>query len=459
MNTETQLIEVVAPAWLQAHRVVAGRTTMDDVIGLEAAKREIRSLAARILHPEVIIAAGGDLPRGVLFYGAPGCGKTTLVRAFVSLLAESGVSLEFYSVAASDLDPARFEQINTWLGNRDASSLVAIYVDEIDWFGRSRDDERSSDATRATLLAALAAIDGLDDRSRNRVLWLASASKHLALLDSALLRPGRFGYHVAVGYPTSAEREGILRHYAGTRRCDPTISWQRAAALAGARVSPAELKQALDDALATAISERGPHAVIGWAEVEEAVLRRGKIVDRRPETADEAWATAVHEAGHAIVAHKLGVKVLSMTLRRDGGKTEAGDDDGPEEPLRSDAQAIAHLTLTLGGLAAEEVILGQHGLGGSSDLSSATFLATRRIRAGIEPAARPVAHDQFDQSPAAQDDLFLATATSVMTARVRAQAIVAAHRSAVLKLAETLLAARHLSGVELERALELAGLA
>jgi hypothetical protein len=130
------------------------------------------------------------------------------------LLAAQGQDVEFFAVAASPDEP-----------------LVVIHIDEIDLWGRNREDFRHKTA-RERLLGAAAAIDGIDDTSRNKVLWLASSNHHRGQLDPALVRAGRYGFSVHIDTPSVDERAQILAYYAATRRVAPDIDWMRAAALA-----------------------------------------------------------------------------------------------------------------------------------------------------------------------------------------------------------------------------------
>lgn len=116
------------------------------------------------------------------------------------------------------------------------------------------------------------------------------------------------------------------------------------------------------------------------------------------------------------------------------------------------------MTMAMGGLAAERLILGGYRLGGASDINNATGLARTRIASAADPGARPVSYGSFEDSPLAMDELFALTAASVMAARTAAEGLVSVHRAAIESLATTLAAEGHLSGAELREALDEAGL-
>jgi hypothetical protein len=157
----------------------------------------------------------------------------------------------------------------------------------------------------------------------------------------------------------------------------------------------------------------------------------------------------------------LGVPVSALTIRRNSsGVTESEDEsDAPADDLPFGAPALAaRATIALAGLAAERLILGRYGLGGSSDVASATRTAIMLIDEGASDVTRPLKFDEFDESPRGQDERFLAAAAIVSAARSEAELIVSAHRSAIETVARELLKRAHLSGAELDATLARAGL-
>jgi cell division protease FtsH len=440
------------PDWLASHEVSVGGVSLDDIIGLAAAKQEITSLVARLRHPEVMLAAGGELVRGVLLWGAPGCGKTLIARVIAALC---GDEVRFFAIAASDLSAGRLEELGHFLRTRPAKEpRMVIYCDEADHFALRRTDYRHTETTRATLLAALAVIDGLDVRTGQSSLWLISTNAHPAELDPALVRSGRFGFQIEVPPPTRSERAEILAFYAKSRRCAPDIDWLRAASLCSSSTSPADLKAYLDDALALALAEQGAEAIVEWQHVERAIVRQGRVTEGRPMTAEERHSVAIHEAAHALAAvvHEKR-SPTAIALRRDGGRTLVPEEE--HAPFReiADDQVRAMMVTTLAGLSADRIILGAHRVGGMADLARATELALARIENGMDPAAPPISYGQFEDAVADEARLGYVSA-ACHAARSTADAFVAEHRTAIEHLARALESAGQLTGAELEAAIE-----
>lgn len=249
-------------------------------------------------------------------------------------------------------------------------------------------------------------------------------------------------------------RTASFAFYARTRRCDPEIDWRRAASLAGTGTSPAALRQALDDALALALADEGPDAVVRWSHVAAAILRDGRIDDARELAAAERWAIAVHEAGHAIVGSLLVERPTALSLRREGGVTEAEEDDRASFRDLPDSHVRGLMAITFGGMAADRLVLGEARVGGARDVAQATNLALRRIAHGMDGSARPLDFDRFDQTEAALTERFAAVAAAVTEARTEAERVVSAHGAAIEHVARALAEAGHLSGTDLVRVLD-----
>ena len=158
--------------WLAERRITVSGVTLDDVVGLRAAKREVQSLIARLRFPERIREAGGELPRAILLWGPAGTGKTTLARVVASALAEgSGRAVPFYELNGGDLTAARLFALRDHFAARAADAGIAVvFVDEVDAIAMARGHWVHTPASRQALYALLAVLDGL--RATPNILWL-----------------------------------------------------------------------------------------------------------------------------------------------------------------------------------------------------------------------------------------------------------------------------------------------
>lgn len=185
------------PAWLESHRVDVSTLRHQDVVGIGHVLREVGSLVARLRDPERATAIGVEPPRGILFWGEPGLGKTLVARY---LAASLGPDVPFYEVSADELTPDRIRGTLRYLAATHPRSV--LYLDEIDTFGMGRDYTMYHDAdTRQLLTACLSALDGLVSTSGPVVI--ASSNSGPQRLDAALVRAGRFGFKVRFEAPAT----------------------------------------------------------------------------------------------------------------------------------------------------------------------------------------------------------------------------------------------------------------
>lgn len=430
------------PDWLEAHRTQAEPADLDDVIGLRAAKRELLALSTRLTNRHEQLA----IPRGILLWGPPGCGKTLLARVLTNLLG-GGTPVPMYEFRATELlKPGAFDRIGVALADR--PDRVVVFIDEIDLFARRRDDERHTNQTRRTLYGALAMLDGL--RRQDRIVWLLATSRSPGSLDEALLRAGRIDVRVEVEYPDLAEREALLTRYTRQLPQVGQLDLARAAVMLGHRKSPAAIAAVCQDGFALALGD-GLDG-LDWPHLAEAIRREGHVAD--DETSPEvAWRTAVHEAGHAIAACVLRLPVQNVTiLARHGGRTDM-EERKPRQQAETDNLISRSLIVKLAGLAAERLVFGEVSFGCESDIDGATEVALRRLDAGFEPAFGPINWWRIEKSKAAADDAFCLVQRYLRERFADAESLVDAHESAVRHFAATLLAERQLSGAPLETAL------
>lgn len=355
--------------WIEAHRTDSAAVGLDDVIGLNAAKRELVALSTRLTNSHRQLA----IPRGILLWG-PGCGKTLLARVLTNLLGGDGSSVPMYEFRATEfLKADTFERIGDAFADR--ADRVVQFVDEIDLFARGRDDERHTAETRRALYGALSLLDGL--RRRDTILWLFATSRSPFTLDDALLRPGRIDAQIEVTYPDQATRERLLAAETGKLPVAEPLDLPRAAAMLGHRISPASVAAVCQAGLALALGDG--LTGLDWPHLAEAIRRDGHVADVEDESDEMLWRRAVHEAGHALAAHLQGLPVTNVTiLTRHGGRTDL-------EPLKPHVQAQTDdwigrvATMALAGSVAETIVLGASSAGAQSDIDSATKLVLARF--------------------------------------------------------------------------------
>ena len=358
--------------------VGAGRqVTFSDVAGLEEAKAELRDVTEYLSHPERFQSLGAELPRGILLYGMPGCGKTLLARA---LAGETGVP--FYFVSATSfvekfvgLGAARVRQLFE-AAKRDAPCIV--FIDELDAIGRHRNadvsGEREFDHTLNQLLVEL---DGFLGASGVLIL---GATNRPELIDPALLRPGRFDRRIRIDRPDRDGREKILQLHAMHRPISRRVDWGDVAANT-AGLTAAELASIVNEACL--LAARRHRDRVGPDDVEEAMARvlsgthTAKLMGD-----DEKQLVSVHEGGHALLSLLLrGVNPparVSIVSRANAfGRSPWSSADDKEVVTKR--ELMAQLIVLLGGRAAEMNVFGQPSTRSEDDLEHAAALARRMV--------------------------------------------------------------------------------
>ena len=414
------------PGWLAQYLVPEQAADWDDVLGLATAKKELAAVVARLRHPAAIEAAGGRAsPGGVLVWGPPGNGKTTICRALVSELRRSR-EIAAYAIPAAELTATRFGELGRWLAT-ERDGMVVIYIDEIDsaW-ARPRDLQPRT----GVLAAALAAMDGLDQRARGRVLWVGSSSTQPWALDAALVRSGRLGYWVKVPAPNRRAREAAFERWLARIRTAEPIDVRRAARVVGSGTSYADIEQAIEDAVSIAIAEEGPQSAgVRWSHLRAALARSGRIEDEPP--VSDALRVSLHEASHWVVAEAVGVPVEAVTASAREGVVHVA-----EEIIRTTRTMRDLLAATLAGSEGEEVILGDR-LAAGPDLATATSLAIATVDAG-GAAWQPIDLNALWRNLAAGDDFYRAVREVLTEERGRARTLVVSHRTEIEALAARL---------------------
>jgi cell division protease FtsH len=370
------------------------RVTFADVAGIDEAKDELREVVDFLRQPEKYRSLGARIPHGVLLSGPPGTGKTLLARAVAG-----EANAPFYSMAASEFVEAIVgvgaSRVRDLFKQAKEGAPAIVFIDELDAVGRSRSSgiagfSGGNDEREQTLNQILTEMDGFDSQTSVIVI---GATNRPEVLDSALLRPGRFDRRVAVQPPDRAGREAILKVHSRAVPLAPDVELGRIAATTPGMVG-ADLANLVNEAALTA-ARRG-HQNVQEADFTDALERIVLGAERQVMMSQEdRRRTAYHESGHAIVGMLTPgadpVRKVSIIPRGQAlGVTFSAPDSDRFNYLLPEVEA--KIKVSLGGRAAEEVVFGDISTGAESDIEQLTGLARQMVgRWGMSEAIGPVA--------------------------------------------------------------------
>jgi cell division protease FtsH len=354
--------------------------TFRDVAGQDEAKESLEEIIDILHNPQKYTEIGAKLPKGALLVGPPGTGKTLLAKA---VAGEAGVP--FFSISGSD-----FVEMFVGVGAsrvrdlfKEASKMAPciIFIDEIDTIGKSRDNRMGgNDEREQTLNQLLAELDGFDPGKGVIVL---GATNRPEVLDKALLRPGRFDRRITIDRPNLAGRLSTLQVHTRNIRLSEDVDLKKIA-LATAGTVGADLANLVNEAALRAV-RHGRRAVnqedllasfefvIAGSEKKNSVL-----------TQFERRLVAYHEVGHAMVAYKQKnaepVQKITIVPHTEGslGYTLLMPEEDKTN-LRTKEELMAKIAVSMGGRAAEEVVMDTMTNGASQDIQEATNIARNMV--------------------------------------------------------------------------------
>ena len=352
----------------------------NDIAGIDEAKAEFEEIVSFLKQPEKYTIVGAKIPKGILLVGPPGTGKTLLAKAIAN-----EADVPFFSVAGSEFVEMFIgvgaSRVRDLFKKASENAPCIVFIDEIDAVGRERgagigggNDEREQ-----TLNQLLTEMDGFKE---NKGVIVVGATNRVDILDSALLRPGRFDRQVTVNLPDRLGRVGILKVHARNKPISDDVSLVQLANRTPG-FSGADLANLLNEA--AILATRYEKSSITKNEVNEAADRIiGGIAGTPMEDNKNKRLVAYHEVGHAIIGSVLKShdEVEKITLvPRGGAKGLTWFTPDEDQTLVSRSELLARIIATLGGRAAELVVFGTPEVttGASGDLQRVTSLARQMV--------------------------------------------------------------------------------
>ena len=424
-----------------------------DLAGADEAKAELQEVVEFLRDPARFRRLGATVPKGILLHGPPGTGKTLLAKAVAH---ESGA--QFFSQSA-----AAFVEMFAGLGAARIRRLFAIarkhrpaviFIDELDAVGGQRGADSNSEREQ-TLNQLLVEMDGFNTTGD---LVVIAASNLLEKLDPALLRPGRFDRQIFVSPPDVAGRAAILRvHTRGKPLADEVdleLLARRTSGLTGA-----DLANLCNEA--AIFAARAHRDDVVHADFDGALERVvAGMQSRRTLNEHERRVVAFHEAGHALCAELLpGVDRVHKISIVPRGRALGYTLNLPEEDryLKTREELLQHMTVLLGGRAAEEIVFGAITTGASDDLARVAEISRAMVHEyamGTSITSRTVTAEGgavSDRTRQLRDDERQHLADEAMRASVR---IIAEHRDRLEKLAGALLRNEVLERGDIDRIMD-----
>ena len=355
------------------------KTTFKDVAGLEGAKEEIEEIVEFLKNPDKFTKLGGKIPKGALLVGPPGTGKTLLAKAVAG-----EAKVPFFSLSGSDFVEmfvgVGASRVRDLFKNAKEKSPSIIFIDEIDAIGRARGKSNftgSNDERENTLNQLLTEMDGFGTESNVIVIGATNRSD---VLDKALLRPGRFDRIINVDLPELNERKEIFQVHLRPLKLGEDVEVEFLAkqtpGFSGADISNVCNEAAL-------VAARKNKEVVEKQDFLDAVDRIIGGLEKRSKVIkpSEKRRIAYHEAGHATIGWltEHAAPLIKVTIVPRGRSLGAAWYLPEERQITTTEQMLDEMCMTMGGRAAEQVVLGNISTGALSDLEKVTKQASAMI--------------------------------------------------------------------------------
>ena len=435
--------------------------TFRDVAGQDEAKESLQEVVGFLENPQKYVKIGAKLPKGALLVGPPGTGKTLLAKAVAG-----EAHAPFFSISGSDFVEmfvgVGASRVRDLFEEAKKSAPCIIFIDEIDAIGKSRDSRYGggNDEREQTLNQLLAEMDGFD--SSKGVLVLAATNRP-EVLDSALLRPGRFDRRVIVDKPDLKGREDILRVHAQHVNLDETVDFKEIA-LATSGAVGSDLANMINEAAILAVKKG--RAAVSQKDLFESVevVLMGKEKKNKILSSKERSIVSYHEVGHALISalqkDSEPVQKITIVPRTMGALGYVMNVPEEEKCLLSKDELWARLVEYVGGRAAEEIVFGSVTTGASNDIEEATQIARSMVTRygmsekfgliGLERASNQYLDDRtvMDCSEVTRAEVDKEVMELLKKAYGEAKGLLNANRTALDKIAAFLIEKETITGKE-----------
>ncbi|WP_294637151.1 AAA family ATPase [uncultured Aquabacterium sp.] len=470
------LVLVVGAAAVVLHRVRTGSaasgraglatrpdTCFDDVVGASEAKAALQQVAAFLRSPDRYRALGARPPRGVLLEGPPGTGKTLLARALAGECGASFIAVDG-SYFSSMFYGAGIAKVRELFATARRHAPCIVFIDEFDGIGRrtsgaSPTHGGGSSEENRIINKLLVELDGFDAKDQ---VVVVGATNHVEHIDDALKRPGRFDLVARVTLPTLQDRLALLQRCTGRILAAPDLDLD-VLARATAGLSHADIEGIVNRATVTAAEREAP------AVTQEHLLRAlerhqlgGEVSGMKAlMTPADRHRIAVHEAGHALVAHALKAGIVERVTIEPRGQALGVTfmTRGHELPLYGERELKARLGMMLAGREAELLAFGHTTTGAADDLKRASSLAIQMVgQMGFSQAFGLLSVDGVPSGlmgPHLQERLLAEARTVLDEAQAACRAVLTQRRTTLDALTDALLACETVSGEPLQTLLDL----
>lgn len=372
------------------------KITLSDVAGLKEEKEELEEIVDFLREPGKYTRIGARIPKGVLLEGPPGTGKTLLAKAIAG-----EAEVPFFSISGSD-----FVEMFVGVGASRVRDLFAeaqknhpciVFIDEIDAVARKRGAGMggSHDEREQTLNQLLVEMDGFGE---NEGIIVLAATNRVDILDPAILRPGRFDRKIAIGVPDVGGREDILKVHARNKPLADNVDLEHVAQTT-AGFTGADLENLLNEAAIMAAKSRREY--INTEDIKKAFIKTGIGTEKKSRivSREERKITAYHEAGHAILYHKLPdvgpVYTVSIIPTGQGAAGYTMPLPAKDEMFLTKGKMLHEIMVALGGRIAEQLVFDDITTGASSDIKKATQIARKMVtRYGMSESIGVINYDE-----------------------------------------------------------------